>query len=145
MLKKTFLNNFFALFSYGLATAVVWICPYILNRIIPQLENPFILEGCIATFLYILCGFFLIPVNKLSFLSVVSVPITLIISIFIVIPLVGLDYYILHPIAYFLRGLDFFESIQLVVVLISSAFPSLLFYLGMVLRGLVVKKGDKAK
>jgi len=140
MLKKTLINNAIALFAYGLSTAAAWVCLYAFSRII----NSFMVIGCIAAFLYVLCGFFLRPVTKLSFLSVVSIAIALIILLNIAVRLGerGLDYYFLNPIAISLLELefDFLMSNQHAVVLLSSAFPSLLFYLGMILRRLTVAR-----
>lgn len=93
-------------------------------------------------FIYVACGFFLLkPVTKLSFLSVISVAIVLIISfIYSILSLenviVGLDIYSTNPISMLLIRSDFgVFSVILVPILLLT--PSLFMWLGMMLRKLI--------
>ena len=151
MLKKTLINNAIALSAYGVSIAAAWGSLHIyaldaFDRIIPQNANPFLVEGCIAAFLYVLCGFFLIPVKKRSYLSVASAAIAIIITLVICMSLGegGLIYLVLNPIAGALFGFDFIQSLQPFVALLSPMFPSLFFYLGMVLRRLTVRRRSRS-
>jgi len=146
MLKKTLINNVIALSVYGLLSAVAYCC--IRARAFAAFQNVNLLLmviACFVAFFCILCGFFLIPVENHSFLSVVSVTIAIIITFLICAFLdeAGLIYYILNPIAVPLLAFDLPGALQIVsavLALLSPVYPSLLFYLGMVLRRLIVKR-----
>jgi len=142
MLKKTLINNAIVLLAYGLSTVVAWVGLYAFDRIVKSFIVTFIGIGCIAAFLYVLCGFFLLPVEKRSFLSVVSVIIAIIIAV-IIFALFGDDgfiYYVLNPIATPLLAFDLPEILNIFVFFSSPLYPPLLFYLGMLLRRLIVKR-----
>ena len=137
MLKKTLINNAIALSVYWIwIEAAIWNAPYVLARSIAPNANSSIVEGCIAAFLYVLCGFCLIPVKKRSFLSAVSVAIVLAAILIILIFLgdIVLGYYAVNPIADALQYFDFPMPIRYIVFFLNPVYPSLLFYLGMLLR-----------
>jgi len=79
------------------------------------------------------------PVKKRSYLSVVSVAIALAVTLLILIRLgdIAFGYYALNPIAGALWPLNFSMPIYGFVFYLSPVYPSLLFYLGMLLRRLV--------
>jgi len=143
ILKKTLVNNAIALGGFVLSIAAVIAFLFITSR--P--EGSFAVVGCgIALFvlLYILCGFFLIPVRKFSFLSVLSVLLIPIIFLLTCILLdeVGTMAAFLAPFAFLLSELghsldyDFPDT----VFFLAFAVPSLLMYLGMALRKVIVKR-----
>ena len=143
MLKKILINNAIALSVWGLSIVAAWGCYYALSRPI----IPLIAIGCIAAFLYVLCGFFLMPVKKCSYLSVVSLPIAMVIALLICVSLdgEGLNYYLFNPVALALCfGLGFLEPLYTFFALLSPVYPSLLFYLGMVLKKRIVKRRASA-
>ena len=134
MLKKNLINNAIALLAYGLSSvATLVICSFLLDRT----ENLYIFTVCIAAFLYVLCGFLLRPAKKLSFLSVVSIPIALIILLLICMQLgeAAVLYYFLNPIAMPLID-SYLLRIPRIVFQISPLYPYLFFYLGILLRKL---------
>jgi len=148
MLKKTLINNVIALPAYVVATIAAGLVTFLLLE-----EYYEIFIGGIATLFYALCGFLLIPVKKLSFLSVVSVPVALTIMFLICVPMgeEGMIYAFLIPIGISLaeieRRLGFYypDNLWLVMVILTHVLPALLFYLGMVLRKLIrSKKQSKA-
>lgn len=144
MMRRTIINNIIVLVVYALSIVVSDCYPTAFDRALAPHTNTLIL-GCFVVCLYILCGFFLMPVVKQSFLSVVSVAIILVILLFILVMSgSALGYFALNPIVGVLKNFAFFTSAQFVVVMLSPVYPSLLFYLGMLLRRLVMiimKKG----
>ena len=100
----------------------------------------------IASFFgYVVCGLFLLKlVEKYSFLSVISLPIIILVVSFIVIAIrysqMGGDaafyYYAVNPITIFLLGLNLPAFLQVILTFLSPLIPSLLMWLGMVLRKL---------
>ena len=139
-LKKTLINNAIALAAYGVSLAAAWGIYHIITFPIPEKTNPFAVFAAIAALLYVICGFFLIPVEERSYLSVVSVAIAMVIIIVICMSLGedGMIYYLLNPFVFLLLSLEL--PFQGTIYLLSPFLPSLLIYLGMVLRKVVLKK-----
>jgi len=156
MYKKILMNNLIALLLYVLMSILLMALNMIIIQataafadilVVPLIAVPL----CVAIIAYIFCGFLLKPVEKLSFLSVVSVTIalTILLIMFMQLGEAGVGYYFMNPIAWPLLQLMQFDIINAfrpfvvfltVVFYLSPVFPSLLFYLGMVLRGRIVKR-----
>jgi len=144
MIKKIIINNMIVLAVYVLSVYRLSIAASSFSALYRTLapNTKALILGCIAAFLYILCGFFLIQVGKRSFLSVVSIAIALVVILIILIMLrdAALGYYALNLIANSLQYFNFPICIEYIVFFLSPVYPSLLFYLGMVLRRLIVRR-----
>ena len=140
MLKKCLINNAIALSMYILSTALLVV-------VLSFTEVPEAQYGFLLAILYMLGGFFLIPIKKLSFLSVISISV-LLISLFVAFYLSTgegdswIVYYVFNPIVFTLDAALWNTApafLFTLVVYLSAVLPSLLFYLGMLLRRLIVK------
>jgi len=134
MWKSRLINNAIALAAYA-AVAVLWNYSYdALFRLIPKALDLGLLMTLFSVVILVACGFFLKPVKKRSFLSVISPLVASVLAFIIFIVLDAdemLGYFAFNPLAAFFYGTLF--------VLLSPAIPSLLLYAGVLLRKLKEK------
>ena len=133
-MKKHLINNAIALVVHAL---IAEISVFVL--FIPILHSSFVDTAKILTvvlfFAYIICGFFLMPVKKFSFLSVAGLPVIIGIILFFLLNEGGeiiMFYLYVNPISSFAYYIP--NNWERVLLWISSVFPSLLMYLGMLIR-----------
>jgi hypothetical protein len=146
MLKKTLINNAIVL-AIHILSLVIFAVVLILTE---ATEEQYVF---LLAILYTLGGFFLIPVKKRSFLSVISISVVLI-GLFVAIDLLSrVDdaylwgaYYFFNPTLFILDdaiGYTAPRVLETLVFSLSTVFPSLLLYLGMVLRRLWRKATER--
>jgi hypothetical protein len=158
MLKKILINNAIALLSYVVVSILLLGLYMVITRPIAVVDSAdaiaallYIVLLCVAILSNILCGFLLKPVGKLSILSAASVAIAL--TILLILSMqwgeAGFAYYFLNPVAMFIMLFMEFEMIYsfepfviflTVLAFLSPVFPSLLFYLGLVLKKRIVRR-----
>jgi len=131
-------NNAIALAVHVLVVAAGWSYPYTFAYILPQSIDYSKVILLIAVMSYITGGYFLKPV-KYSFLSVVSVALFLVLALLISIlsghNTMAYAYLALNsPITSSFYLLGWSPILATVLYFASSLFPSLLMYLGIVLR-----------
>jgi hypothetical protein len=147
MLKKILVNNLIALLFHLLSIVLFFETVAMLTSL--RSDEGFVVIACITIILYVSCGFILKPVEKLSFLSVVSVAIVLAV---ILVTCIWSDadeygeivYLYFNPILFPLTEFVFREPKTSTYhwYLLSPVYPSLLMYLGMVIRRLALKRKD---
>ena len=91
-----------------------------------------------ASTAYIVCGFFLKPLDRHLFLSVASIPILLVL-VFLICSAFGAEsgfyYFYANPLAAsIIRLLRLSDVLNVILLLLSPLIPSLLVYTGMILR-----------
>ena len=144
MLKKILLNNLIALLVHVKSIVLFIVLMLVTETLISPASADVIcvVTTCISIILYVLCGFILKPVEKFSFLSVVSVAIVLAVILAACIRPGAIDeygeivYLYFNPFLFPLTGLFFREPkiITYPMFLLSPVYPSLLMYLGMIIR-----------
>jgi len=155
MLKKTLINNAFAFAMYIMTLGLMFILSFVL------LFFPLFIEAqvglVIGILLYIMCGFFLIPVEKTTYLSVVSVFVIIAAVLAVVYWLaepgashyLWMAYFMFNPIARSLLEVlvnpHVPSRLEPIITFLSPLYPAVLFYLGMLLRRLYIKLRKKRK
>lgn len=139
MWKTRLINNAISLAAYA-ALVALWNNIYVLYRIIPRAFGPDAVITVLGVVILVACGFFLKPVGKRSFLSVIS-PLVASVLIFIYFMFQGgedaLGYLAFNPFAFSFGGLEV-DGVA-IMVLLSPIIPSLLLYAGVLLRKLWAK------
>ena len=150
MLKKILLNNLIALLVQILSIVLFFAAVALISNLDEFFDEFFMGFACIPIPLYVLCGFVLKPVGKLSFLSVVSVAIVLAIILVACIRPGAIDgygeivYLYFTPFSFPLMFL-FEKNIGYLIYLLSPVYPSLLMYLGMIIRRLVDRRRQSSQ
>jgi len=139
-MSRYIINNVIAVITHTLLALIIWRLPYVFGQVIPAIVNNEYLIAVICTIVYIICGFFLKPVERFSFLSVLFVIIALIgVGIFLAVNVNGdatfYNYFYFNPVA--MPSLDLPAIFASVLILLSPAIPSLLMYLGILIRKLI--------
>jgi len=153
-MKKYLFNNAVALAVHALIMATFFLFQYPL--IILYVTKRFYGTPTVVLFLvYFICGFFLKPVEKFSFLSVISVAAVIVIAwvCFFVFRLGSMypsEYYLFNPIAFacFTYSLYIPDTLSLVLyyasLIITHLIPSLIMYAGIVLRKFIKRRFNAA-
>ena len=152
MFKKTLLNNLIVLLAYGLPIALFLGDLYGVFPIRLHLFTYRSIFSLSCMALYILCGFILIPVKKRIFLSVISPMVAIIfVVIAVMLPSAGVYdgtiLYAFNPVflLFFAEGTPL--GLLSFAFILTPVLPSLLFFLGMLLRRLYIrlkKRGQNA-
>jgi len=148
--KKIVINNAIALLVYGLSVALTIRMSYNVIAIESRAFNLSTI-GLYAAILCMLCGVFLFPIKKRTFLSILPVSVVFVIFVLAFLSLssdiyAGFILFALNPFAM----LFFYSHFEPPIVLLSFIFlltpvlPSLFFYLGMLMRRLFRKLAKAA-
>ncbi|MCL2503578.1 MAG: hypothetical protein FWE94_03085 [Coriobacteriia bacterium] len=151
MRRTCLANNAIALTAYSLS-AVIWCFLAVISTELDVFGLPWIIQGSISVLSCVAIGFFLRPLEKSSFLSVVSVPAALVLAFIFLLAQggeSGFYYFNLNPLAvlgYFLvLSNDSLVFLAPVMLLASPALPPLLMCAGMTLRKRFMNRRDNSK
>jgi len=141
--KKICINNAIAIVVYGFTVALTIRMSYTVMAIESRAFNLYAI-GFYAAVLCMVCGFFLIPIKKRTFLSILPVSIAFVVFALAYLVLstdsyAGFLFFSLNPffMLFFMLELEPPTELASIVFLLTPLLPSLYFYVGMLVRKLV--------